>query len=239
MEPKKRTLLKASAMILSILLFSWSLCGCDINIRTGSQNDGAITNDTNTNHAQNSNSTPEEENRISDDENHDLVVKSLDINDYYKLYIEPYGALINIESWNSAEEIPVYMYFAMFREHINKTTSVAEREEKYGTNGDGWAYPVAEFEGYIQAYFNVPTEYLRSDESIYNSSNNTYHMSDGGGLPLFTKIENENDIEENENTVCITVHCSATKDFSNEVSIRKLTIQKVNDTFKYLNCTNE
>lgn len=44
-------------------------------------------------------------------------------------YLTIFGNLINCDDWNSADEIPVYMYYAWYRDHINSTITPKERLE--------------------------------------------------------------------------------------------------------------
>ena len=77
-------------------------------------------------------------------------------------YLPLYGILINDGEWSSPEEIGVSGFYIWYAEYIIANTTVEERFEKYSGNSESgcWAFPAEEFEGFVQQYFNVSTDFL-------------------------------------------------------------------------------
>ncbi len=100
-----------------------------------------------------------------------------------------FGILHNVGLWDNAEEIPVNMYLAWYKERADASTfSKEEIEEsileKYP---DGFVYHQKDFETLIQEYFDVSTEYLRSYDG-YHAEDELYHL-EAGGTDLKYRVE--------------------------------------------------
>lgn len=115
---------------------------------------------------------------------------------YDQTYLEPYTELIYLDAWERPEDIPVSMFGAWYREHINQQTTVEERNERYGTGGQGWRYPAAEFEAYVQTYFDLSAEHLRTAEgSQYDAASDCYLVNGGGlGEQWSWRVESYDDV---------------------------------------------
>ena len=149
-----------------------------------------------------------------------------------------FGKLHNVEEWDNAEEdIPVHMFVYWYLEYVNSITTYEERVERYTPTfwKYGWAYPQEEFEAYIQKYFNVSTEYLRSGDCYY-ADEGVYLLDQIGGANLGYKVR----LSETKPTVdgdimYIPMELSFNGDFR-DTAYRTLVIQKTEDGYKYLEC---
>ena len=155
-------------------------------------------------------------------------------------YIPIFGSLINCDDWNNAEEIPVYMYYDWYRNHINSVTTPEERIEKYKLDSDkysiGWAYPAEEFENYVTQYFDVEIEYLRNTDGVYQPDENVYWIPAGGtNIRYRTKAESIEDIDMEDGYLSIRVACSLQGDFSDTV-YKILTIDISEEQMKFISC---
>ena len=155
-------------------------------------------------------------------------------------YLPVFGSLINCDDWNNAEEIPVYMYYDWYRNHINSVTTPEERIEKYTLDSDkysiGWAYPAEEFENYITQYFNVEIEYLRNTDDVYQADKDVYWIPAGGvNITVRTKVESIEDINMENEYLLIRVACSLFGDFS-DTYYKYLTIDISEDQIKFISC---
>ena len=92
-------------------------------------------------------------------------------------YLPLYGILINDGEWSSPEEIGVAGFYIWYAEYIIANTTVEERFERYSGNSESgcWAFPAEEFEDFVQQYFDVSTDFLRSSD-IYNAENGWYDI---------------------------------------------------------------
>ena len=133
-------------------------------------------------------------------------------------YLPLFGNLINCDDWDNAQEIPVYMYCDWYRDHINSITTYEERIERYKINDfSGWAFPAEEFENYVKQYFSVSTEYLRENNEVYLANKQVYLVGGGSNISYRTKVESDEDIQMNEETLIIRVACSFFGDFSDTI----------------------
>lgn len=155
-------------------------------------------------------------------------------------YLPLYGIMINNEDWDSAEKIPVIMYYAWYRDYINSITTIEEREERYKLDTEkynyGWAYPSAEFESFVQKYFDVSQEYLRSSD-IYQPEEDVYWIPGGGGGNIRDRVrmENQTDLKIIDNMLIVKLACSFSGDFSDTI-YRELTLDMSGDIYKYIKC---
>lgn len=155
-------------------------------------------------------------------------------------YLPILGNLINCGDWNSAEEIPVTMYYDWYRDYINSVTTPEERIERYKIDQNpevsGWAYPAEEFENYIRQYFDVSIEYLRTHDEVYQPDKKIYYIPGGGSnISYRTKVESEEDIQIKDDQMIIRVSCSLIGDFSDTI-YKKLTMDISGGSIKFISC---
>ena len=149
------------------------------------------------------------------------------------------GELYNIESWEDAEEIPVYMYLTWYRDYVNSVTPAEKRMERYTSEKypNGFAYPQEEFEPYVQKYFNVSTEYLRGYDNYY--AEDELYFIEGVDITLYhtrpVRLSLTEPVGINGDVLCIPIELSYNGNFLG-VGYRTLKVQKTDDGFKYLQC---
>ncbi len=145
--------------------------------------------------------------------------------------IELLGVLNNIE-WESADEIGTNMFWWLYNSYVCANTTYEERVEKYTVNlKDGWFYPAKEMEAYIQKYFDVSVEKMRSDTLVYHEEYNAYNV--GGGNNLTPKITfASSDVTENGDIYTVT----AKLDYMAYSEVKVYTLKKDGDCFKYISC---
>lgn len=150
-----------------------------------------------------------------------------------------FGVLHNVDEWDNAEEdIPVHMYVYWYLHYINSTTTYEERVERYKHENYewGWAYPQEEFETYVQKYFDVSTEYLRSGDCYY-AEDGIYNLDYIGGANLGYKVRlSETKPTLDGDIMYIPMELSFNGDFR-DTAYRTLVIQKTEDGYKYLRVT--
>lgn len=150
-------------------------------------------------------------------------------------YIPLYGIMINCEAWSSAQEIPVYMYYAWYREYVNSITTVEERKERYTYEDiQGWAYPKLEFENFVEKYFIVDSEYLQNSD-IYKKDLEIYSC-EGGRATSNYKIELQSldNITINNNLAYVKIYC--TNDFESDAKYFYLVIDISCEPYKFISC---
>lgn len=145
-----------------------------------------------------------------------------------------FGILHNVGFWDNAEEIPVNMYLAWYNDRVNSSlSSKKEMEasilEKY-TNGV--VYPQADFETFVQEYFDVSTEYLRSYDGYYEEDELYYLEGGGNNLKYSVKLANKPPKKDGD-IMYIPIELS----MDGFTEHRTLVIQKIEDGFKYLRVT--
>ena len=146
-----------------------------------------------------------------------------------------FGILHNVETWDNAEEdIQAHMFDIWYHYYISNTLTYEERVELYSPKDfeHGWEYPQEELEAYIQKYFNVSTEHLRSN-SYYVAERGTYLIDYIGGVNLSYEVR----LSETKPTVDGDImYIPMELSFLGEepVKYRTLVIQKTEDGFKYL-----
>ena len=148
-----------------------------------------------------------------------------------------FGILHNVETWDNAEEdISAYMYVRWYLEYINSITTYEERQERYIHENyeTGWVYPQEELEAYVQKYFDVSIEHLRSDEWCYHKEDGVYNLEYIGGAGLRYKVKLAEELPTIDGDIMyIPMELSFNGDFA-DTQYRTLVIQKNEDGFKYL-----
>ena len=155
-------------------------------------------------------------------------------------YLPLYGILINDGEWNSPEEIGVAGFYIWYAEYIIANTTVEERFEKYSGNSESgcWAFPAEEFEGFVQRYFNVSTDFLRSSD-IYSAKNGWYDI---GGADRWlsdysVSIVSPDDISISGSTATAKLTCVSNLDSSMIYMYLSLDISE--SPYKFVGCKLE
>ena len=156
-------------------------------------------------------------------------------------YLPLYGILINLDDWTDANEIPVSMYFAWYRDYINSITSPEERLAQYKIDSPkyqaGWAYPAEEFENFVLLHFDVDIEYLRSSD-VFQPDENVYWIPAGGAIKNYQmKVATVDDLSVKEDLIAARVSCSATGDFSDTV-YKELKMDLSSGQVKFIGCSS-
>ena len=162
----KRKILSVLAVLVAVLMALTALAACE-KTPAGDENSGGSGESV----SESSESGGESE---SSEENEQRTALFKELNEEY---LPLYGILINDGEWNSPEEIGVAGFYIWYAEYIIANTTVEERFEKYSGNSESgcWAFPAEEFEGFVQRYFNVSTDFLRSGD-IYSAKNGWYDI---------------------------------------------------------------
>ena len=155
-------------------------------------------------------------------------------------YLPLYGILINDGEWNSPEEIGVAGFYIWYAEYIIANTTVEERFEKYSGNSESgcWAFPSEEFEGFVQRYFNVSTDFLRSSD-IYSAKNGWYDI---GGADRWLSdysfsVVSPDDISISGSTATAKLTCVSNLDSSMIYMYLSLDISE--SPYKFVGCKLE
>lgn len=152
-----------------------------------------------------------------------------------------FGILHNVEEWDNAEEIGVQMFYMWYIDYIASITTYEERQERYTHENyeTGWSYPQEEFEAFMQKYFDVSIEHLRSDKWCYHAEDGVYNLEYIGGARLRYKVKlAEEPITIDGDIMYIPIELSWSGNFD-DTEHRTLVIQRTDDYygFKYLRVT--
>ena len=155
-------------------------------------------------------------------------------------YLPLYGILINDGEWNSPEEIGVAGFYIWYAEYIIANTTVEERFEKYSGNSESgcWALPAEEFEGFVQRYFNVSTDFLRSGD-IYSAKNGWYDI---GGADRWLSdysfsVVSPDDISISGSTATAKLTCASNLD--SKKIFMYLSIDISEKPYKFIGCKSD
>lgn len=159
-----------------------------------------------------------------------ISVPKVNINDYdalYEKYFNPFfGATMFANSWTSAYEINPDCFPKFYG--MNK-----ENRKKCGSRKDTDGIMIADaedMEKYVQQYFDVSVEYLRTSED-YDAENQCYYFGLGGGLSAdITDARQEDDL--------LFIDFETYSGWHRQVfTTGTITIQLLgNDQYKYLSC---
>lgn len=89
----------------------------------------------------------------------------------YMEQVERLGSLLR-KDWKSAKDISVSDYVIWYGYKLQDSLSSLSQYLK--DDQDGFFFPAEEFENEVTKYFNVSTDYLRSDSSIYLADEQLY-----------------------------------------------------------------
>ena len=161
-------------------------------------------------------------------------------NELNEEYLPLYGILINDGEWNSPEEIGVAGFYIWYAEYIIANTTVEERFEKYSGNSESgcWAFPAEEFEGFVQQYFNVSIDFLRSSD-IYSAKNGWYDI---GGADRWLSdysfsVVSPDDISISGSTATAKLTCASKLDSKKIFMYLSLDISE--KPYKFIGCKSD
>ena len=221
----KRKILSVLAVLMAVLICVLIFCGCEKSDTNGAQN-GAQTS---------TGESSGESESSAENEQRTALFKELN-----EEYLPLYGILINDGEWNSPEEIGVAGFYIWYAEYIIANTTVEERFEKYSGNSESgcWAFPAEEFEGFVQRYFNVSTDFLRSSD-IYSAKNGWYDI---GGADRWLSdysfsVVSPDDISISGSTATAKLTCVSNLDSSMIYMYLSLDISE--SPYKFVGCKLE
>ena len=146
------------------------------------------------------------------------------------------GAIHNAGVWDSADEIGVHRFYLWYIDYIASVTTYEERLERYKHENYeiGWSYPQEEFEAFMQKYFDVSIEHLRSDEWCYHAKDGVYNLDYIGAPNLRYTARLAQELPTIDGDIMyIPMEMYFDGDFRS-AEYRTLVIQKTQGGFKYL-----
>ena len=225
----KRKILSVLGVLMAVLMALTALAACE-KTPTGADSSGG----SGESFSESSESGGESE---SSEENEQRTALFKELNEEY---LPLYGILINDGEWNSPEEIGVAGFYIWYAEYIIANTTVEERFEKYSGNSESgcWAFPAEEFEGFVQRYFNVSTDFLRSGD-IYSAKNGWYDI---GGADRWLSdysfsVVSPDDISISGSTATAKLTCVSNLDSSMIYMYLSLDISE--SPYKFVGCKLE
>jgi len=148
-----------------------------------------------------------------------------------------FGVLHSAGVWESTKEIGPHMFYRWYIDYIASVTTYEERLERYKHENYevGWSYPQEEFEAYIQKYFDVSVEHLRSDEYCYHAEDGIYNLEYIGAPNMRYEVQLvEESVTVDGDIMYIPIELS----MDGFTEYRTLVIQKTEDGFKFLKVTD-
>ena len=225
----KRKILSVLAVLVAVLMALTALAACE-RTPAGDENSGG----SGESFSESSESGGESE---SSEENEQRTALFKELNEEY---LPLYGILINDGEWNSPEEIGVAGFYIWYAEYIIANTTVEERFEKYSGNSESgcWAFPAEEFEGFVQRYFNVSTDFLRSGD-IYSAKNGWYDI---GGADRWLSdysfsVVSPDDISISGSTATAKLTCASNLD--SKKIFMYLSIDISEKPYKFIGCKSD
>ncbi len=225
----KRKILSVLAVFIAVIITATALTACN-KTPAGAENSGR----SGESFSESSESGGESE---SSEENEQRTALFKELNEEY---LPLYGILVNDGEWNSPEEIGVAGFYIWYAEYIIANTTVEERFEKYSGNSESgcWAFPAEEFEGFVQRYFNVSTDFLRSGD-IYSAKNGWYDI---GGADRWLSdysfsVVSPDDISISGSTATAKLTCVSNLDSSTIYMYLSLNISE--SPYKFVGCKLE
>ena len=224
----KRKILSVLSVLMAVILSTAALAACE-KTPAGAENSGEPSvSESAAESSGESESSAENEQRTA-------LFKELN-----EEYLPLYGILVNDGEWNSPEEIGVAGFYIWYAEYIIANTTVEERFEKYSGNSESgcWAFPAEEFEGFVQRYFNVSTDFLRSGD-IYSAKNGWYDI---GGADRWLSdysfsVVSPDDISISGSTATAKLTCVSNLDSSTIYMYLSLNISE--SPYKFVGCKLE
>ncbi len=139
------------------------------------------------------------------------------------------------QSWETPEDLSPGSYFSWFFSTTWNEDYEYKQEAYKNPHGEnmGWFYPQDLYEERIQQYFEVSTDYLRSDPTYYDAEYQGYSIGGGGGKGMIPSIRYEWSQEGEILTVDVTLDYGEVQ----AGSIHSLTVRlEPNGGWKYLSC---
>ena len=225
----KRKILSVLAVLMAVLMSTAALSACS-KAPAGAENSGGSSESVSESRENGGESESSAEN-----EQRTALFKELN-----EEYLPLYGILINDGEWNSPEEIGVAGFYIWYAEYIIANTTVEERFEKYSGNSESgcWAFPAEEFEGFVQRYFNVSTDFLRSGD-IYSAKNGWYDI---GGADRWLSdysfsVVSPDDISISGSTATAKLTCASNLD--SKKIFMYLSIDISEKPYKFIGCKSD
>ena len=225
----KKILSVIAAVLICVLIFY----GCEKSDTNGAQS-GAQTS-TGGEPSVSESAAESEHSEPSQEESAEQQQKEVLFKELNEEYLPLYGILINDEEWSSAGEIDVEMFYAWYTDYTAKTMQYEDRKERYSGNEPGWHYPAAEFEEFVQRYFDVSTETLRESDA-YVKSEDCYTVPAGGWRKDWSfSVASPDDISVSGSTATAKLTCISNLDFA-DVHYRYLTLDIAANPHKFTGC---
>ena len=225
----KRKILSVLGVLMAVLMALTALAACE-KTPAGAENNGGSRES-----VEESSESGGESESSAENEQRTALFKELN-----EEYLPLYGILINGGEWNSPEEIGVAGFYIWYAEYIIANTTVEERFEKYSGNSESgcWAFPAEEFEGFVQRYFNVSTDFLRSSD-IYSAKNGWYDI---GGADRWLSdysfsVVSPDDISISGSTATAKLTCVSNLDSS--MIYMYLSLDTSESPYKFVGCKLE
>ena len=225
----KRKILSVLGVLMAVLMSTAAFSACS-KAPTGAENSGGSGES-----VSESGGSGGESESSAENEQRTALFKELN-----EEYLPLYGILINDGEWNSPEEIGVAGFYIWYAEYIIANTTVEERFEKYSGNSESgcWAFPAEEFEGFVQRYFNVSTDFLRSGD-IYSAKNGWYDI---GGADRWLSdysfsVVSPDDISISGSTATAKLTCVSNLDSSTIYMYLSLNVSE--SPYKFVGCKLE
>ena len=214
---------------MSVLIF----CGCEA-LSTGGAQSGAQAS-TGGEPSVSESAAESERSEPSQEENAEQQQKEALLKELNEEYLPLYGILINEGEWSSAEEIGVEMFYAWYTDYTAEAMQYEDRKARYSKDEPGWHYPAAEFEEFVQRYFDVPTEALRASD-VYVKDEGCYTVPAGGWRKDWSfSAASPDDISISGSTATVKLTCVSSLDFK-DVHYRYLTLNIAANPHKFTGC---
>ena len=236
----KRKILSVLSVLMAVLMSTAALAACE-KAPAGAENSGgsgeSVSAEQGGEPSESESAAESSGESESSAENEQRTALFKELNEEY---LPLYGILINDGEWNSPEEIGVAGFYIWYAEYIIANTTVEERFEKYSGNSESgcWAFPAEEFEGFVQRYFNVSTDFLRSSD-IYSAKNGWYDI---GGADRWLSdysfsVVSPDDISISGSTATAKLTCVSNLDSS--MIYMYLSLDTSESPYKFVGCKLE
>ena len=229
----KHKFLSVLSVLMAVLMSTAGLSACN-KTPAGAENSGGSGERVSENSESGAESDAQSE---SYDEKEQRATLFKELNEEY---LPLYGILINDGEWSLPEEIGVAGFYIWYTEYIIANTTVEERFERYSGNSESgcWAFPADEFEGFVQQYFDVSTDFLRSSD-IYRAENSWYDI---GGADRWLSdysfsVVSPDDISISGSTATAKLTCVSNLDSSTVYMY--LSLDTSESPYKFVGCKLE
>ena len=235
----KRKILSVLGVLMAVLMALTALAACE-KTPAGAENSGGSGESLSESSESERSEQSQNESGVQGESSAENEQRTALFKELNEEYLPLYGILINDGEWNSPEEIGVAGFYIWYAEYIIANTTVEERFEKYSGNSESgcWAFPAEEFEGFVQRYFNVSTDFLRSSD-IYSAKNGWYDI---GGADRWLSdysfsVVSPDDISISGSTATAKLTCVSNLDSSTIYMYLSLDISE--SPYKFVGCKLE